>query len=91
MGTEYSDLNDLKMNCVPEWCDKNQPGALFPVAYRGFLAPGAKMGIGAPHPGVSDWQALKAISLAIWGVGGLGRSPSRQRFLEYLGVNGTHF
>ena len=23
--------------------------------------------------------------------GGLGRSPSRQRFLEYLGVNGTHF
>ena len=23
--------------------------------------------------------------------GGLGRSPSHQRFLEYLGVNGTHF
>ena len=23
--------------------------------------------------------------------GGLGRSPNRQRFLEYLGVNGTHF
>ena len=42
-----------------------------PVAYRGFLAPGAKMGIGAPYPGVSDWQAPKAISLAkrkgVWG------------------------
>ena len=106
-----------------------------PVAYRGFLAPGAKMGISAPL-GVSDWHASKAISLTIWGSGvgpqpptrlrafwcewnlflnsvntifnsacqtgkrqrcspsileDLGRSPSRQRFWGYLGVNGAHF
>ena len=39
---------------------------------------------------MSDWQAPKALSLAI-GEGGLGRSPSRQRYWEHLGVNGTHF
>ena len=38
--------------------------------------------------GVSDWQAPKALSLAIEG---LGQSPSRQRFWEHLGVNGHHF
>ena len=31
----------------------------FPVAYRGSLAPGAKMRIGAPPFGVSDWQAQR--------------------------------
>ena len=32
------------------------------VAYRGFLAPGPKMGIGAPPFGVSDWQAQRRSS-----------------------------
>ena len=44
-------------------------------------ANGAKMRIGAPYP--------RRVGLAI-GWGGLGRSPSRQRFLEYLGVNGIN-
>ena len=59
------------------------------IVDRGFMAPGAKMGIGAPYPGVSDWQGPKAISLARGRV--LGRSLSRHRLLEYLDVNGTHF
>ena len=42
-----------------------------------------------PFPlGVLDWQASKALSLAIRG---LGWSPSHQRFYEHLGVNVTHF
>ena len=41
--------------------------------------------------GVSDWQAPKALSFSPSLLGGLGRSPSRQRFWEHLGVNGTHF
>ena len=60
------------------------------VAYRGFLAPGAKMKIGAPYPqrvGLANAEG----DLPCYWVGGLGRSTSRQRFLEYLGVNGTHF
>ena len=48
------------------------------MAYRGFLAPGAKMGIGAPHPRRVGLASAEA------------PAPS-QRFLEYLGVNGTHY
>ena len=41
-----------------------------------------------PPPGVSDWQAPKVISFAI---GGSGAEPQPPSFLEYLGVNETHF
>ena len=61
-----------------------------PVAYRGFLAPGARMEIGAPYPRRVRLASAEG-DLSCYLVGGLGRSLSRQRFLEYLGVNGTHF
>ena len=47
------------------------------MAYRGFLAPGAKMGIGAPPFGVSDWQAQRCSPSPIGNWVDLGRSPSR--------------
>ena len=40
------------------------------------------MGIGAPPFGVPDWQAQRR-SPSLWGRGGLGRSPSHQRFLDF--------
>ena len=58
------------------------------MAYRGFLAPGRRWELAPLLLGVSDWKASKALSLAI---GGSGVSPSRQRFWEHCGVNGTHF
>ena len=48
------------------------------MAYRGFLAPGAKMGIDAPL-GVSDWHASKALSLTLWGSGAEPQPPTLLR------------
>ena len=58
------------------------------MAYRGFLAPGAKMGIGA-LPSACQTGKRKGALPRYWG--GLGRSPSHQRFwdLGAIGVNGA--
>ena len=74
------------VNISSIWCFLPHK-SLDPVAYRGFLAPGAKMGIGAPQH--VRLASAKALSLAIGG--GLRRKPSRQRFWEHLDVNGTLF
>ena len=75
------------VNISSIWCFLPHK-SLDPVAYRGFLAPGAYMGIGAPPFSVSDWQAQRrspfALSLAIGG--GLGRSPSHQRFWDLVAI-----
>ena len=78
------------VNISSIWCFLPHK-SLDPVAYRGLLAPGAKMGIGAPPFSVSDWHAQRR-SISLLG-GGLGRVPSHQRFwdLGQLGVNGAHF
>ena len=67
---------------------------LITVAYRVFLAPGARMGIGAPPFGVSDWQAQRRFPTLSGGGGGVwGGAPATNAFgtWEQLGVNGTHF
>ena len=51
---------------------------------------GAKMGIGAPYPRRVGLASAEG-DLPCYYRGGLGRSASRQRFLEYLGANGTHY
>ena len=51
------------------------------VAYRGFLAPGAEMGIGAPLLRRARLASAKTLSIAMGGV--LGLSPSHQRFLDF--------
>ena len=53
------------VNISSIWCFLPHK-SLDPVAYRGFLAPGAKMGIGAPPFSVSDWQAQRR-SLSLLG------------------------
>ena len=57
------------------------------VAYRGFLAPGAKMRIGTPPFSESDWQAQRRSPSLL---GGSGRSPSHQRFWD-LGAIGSEW
>ena len=58
------------------------------VASRGFLAPGRRWEL-APLPlGVSDWQASKALSLAI---GGSGAEPQLPTLLGAFGCEWNPF
>ena len=57
---------------------------------QAFLAPGAKMGIGAPPFSVSDWQAQRCSPSVLGGGGVLGRSPSHQSFWD-LGAIGSEW
>ena len=54
---------------------------------EGFWRPGRRWELAPPSACQTDTRWRCSPSL----FGGLGRSPSRQRFWEHLGVNGTHF
>ena len=80
------------VNISSIWCFLPHK-SLDPMAYRGFLAPGAKMGIDAPPFSVSDWQAQRR-SPSLLGGGGSGAESSATNAFgtwEQLGVNGAHF
>ena len=59
------------------------------VAYRGFLGPEVEDGNWRPFPSACQIGKRRRRSPSL--LGGLGRSPRRQRFWEHLSVNGTHF
>ena len=58
------------------------------MAYRGFLAPGRRWELQPLPLGVSDWQASKALSLAI---GGSGAEPQPPTLLGAFGCEWNSF
>ena len=78
------------VNISSIWCFLPH-NSLDPVAYRGFLAPGAKIGIGAPPFSMSDFQAQKRSLSLFQGGGGSGAEPQPPTLLGAFGCEWNLF
>ena len=79
-------------SCVSHDFNKRLPTLLYFTQWRteGFWRPGRRWELAPLTPGVSDWQALKAISVAIGG-GGAGAEPQPPTLFGVFGCKWNPF